>query len=132
HNPFLFPPKKLGAAFEIPLILNGIFSRLLRVAQRLMFCRCTRYASPAVWHWPVTGLFSFSPCALLDKKAHKSVPRSNGERGGFRLFVFMFLEKEPASANTRQRPGLSFHRSPFQRRSDCAAEKLPFLDINSG
>ena len=67
-----------------------------------MFCRCTRYASSAVRYWPVNGLFSFSPCALLGKKAHKSVPRSSRERGGFVFLLACFLEKGPAFSNTRQ------------------------------
>ncbi len=67
-----------------------------------MFADGLGYASSAVRYWPVDGLFLFSPCALLDKTAHKSVPRSSRERGGFVFSLACFLEKGPALSNTRQ------------------------------
>lgn len=65
-------------------------------------CRWTHDASSAAWYRPVAGLLSFSPCALLVKTAHKSVPRSDGERGGLVFFTCLFLEERPVPSNTRQ------------------------------
>lgn len=66
-------------------------------------CRCTRYASSAVRYWPVIGLFSFSPCALLGKKRRTNpflAPMGSAVASSFRLHVF--LKRDRRFSNTRQ------------------------------